>query len=190
MVPHFLAALLARWSYSLRYVYGDSDTQCAAGVRKVCLPNIFTTMPRNCADFASHQHGGDVVYVSPNPKTLQGYPPANCSSLTFLLCHFFSGGAVEESHGLLNGMFFFFVPGIGANILSSVFLPQYISVGASGGIFGLIGGCIADITLNWKLLFISGADQDSTASKRNCAAVLGLVVEIVVNLCLGLSPFG
>ena len=66
----------------------------------------------------------------------------------------FIGAAVEQSHGTVSTTILFLIPGVGGNILSAIFLPQYISVGASGGIFGLIGGCIADITLNWKLLFI------------------------------------
>jgi len=38
----------------------------------------------------------------------------------------------------------------GGTILSAIFLPDYITVGASGGIFGLIGGCIADIIVSKK----------------------------------------
>jgi membrane associated rhomboid family serine protease len=57
----------------------------------------------------------------------------------------FIGGAVEQSHGLVAAILLFAVPGVGGNILSAIFLPRYISVGASGGIFGLIGACVADI---------------------------------------------
>jgi Rhomboid family len=96
---------------------------------------------------------------------------------------------MEDSHGLLRTSFLFFVPGVGGNILSAIFLPQYISVGASGGIFGLIGGCIADISLNWKLLFIGGREHETSVFRRNFTAILCLVVEVVINLMIGLTPY-
>jgi membrane associated rhomboid family serine protease len=174
--------------------YGTCTTTTMRSLGQALVKSVSrksAAFTRNVAgSFISCQHGGVVVHVSPHLKTMQGFHSRRFSALTDLLCHGFSGGAVEESHGILNGVFLFFVPGIGGNILSSIFLPQYISVGASGGIFGLIGGCIADLTLNWKLLFISGADQDTSASKRNFAAILCLVMEIVVNLLIGLTPYG
>jgi len=60
---------------------------------------------------------------------------------------------VEQCHGFAAAAILFIIPAVGGTILSAIFLPEYISVGASGGIFGLIGACIADICINWSLLF-------------------------------------
>lgn len=100
-----------------------------------------------------------------------------------MLALWFIGGAIEQSHGVVNTVVLFLVPGIGGNILSAIFLPQYISVGASGGIFGLMGGCIADIGLNWSLLFIKDGDEtESQVWRRNFFAVFFLFFEFVINI--------
>jgi len=101
----------------------------------------------------------------------------------------FIGGAVEQSHGIVNAMILFFIPGIGGNILSAIFLPQYISVGASGGIFGLVGGCISDIVMNWQLLFIKTGENDTKTKRRNIGSIMWLAAEIVVNLIIGFTPY-
>jgi membrane associated rhomboid family serine protease len=58
-----------------------------------------------------------------------------------MLAFWFIGKAIEQSHGFIITAFLFIVPAFGGTILSTLFLKQYISVGASGGIFGLIGVC-------------------------------------------------
>jgi hypothetical protein len=65
----------------------------------------------------------------------------------------FIGRAVEQCHGTAAAVILFVIPAVGGTILSAIFLSEYITVGASGGIFGLIGACIADICMNWSLLF-------------------------------------
>jgi len=55
----------------------------------------------------------------------------------------FVGKAIEQIHGFFPAVVQFVVSAVGGTILSAIFLPEYITVGASGGIFGLIGGCIA-----------------------------------------------
>lgn len=62
-----------------------------------------------------------------------------------MLALWFVGKAVEQIHGLYPAFVLFIVPAVGGTILSAIFLPGFITVGASGGIFGLIGGCVADI---------------------------------------------
>jgi membrane associated rhomboid family serine protease len=101
-----------------------------------------------------------------------------------MLALWFIGAAIELSHGMLNTLVLFLVPGIGGNLLSALFLPQYISVGASGGIFGLMGGCLADIGLNWRLLFLRDATDETEAQlwRRNFLTVFMLVAEIGVNI--------
>ena len=49
-----------------------------------------------------------------------------------MLALWFVGSAVEWSHGFFPALIIFVVPAIGGTILSAIFLPQYISVGASG----------------------------------------------------------
>lgn len=107
-----------------------------------------------------------------------------------MLALYFIGGAVERNHGTMNTVWLFLLPGVGGNILSAIFLPHYISVGASGGIFGLIGGCVADITLNWPLLFIQSEndeEEDERTKRRHVSAVFWLVLEIIVNVVIGMT---
>ena len=106
-----------------------------------------------------------------------------------MLALWFIGAAVEQSHGFASAAILFFIPGVGGNILSAIFLPQYISVGASGGIFGLIGGCIADIALNWNLLFIRGENEDDASLSHHWSAFCWLFADIVANCLIGLTPF-
>jgi membrane associated rhomboid family serine protease len=106
-----------------------------------------------------------------------------------MLAFWFIGGAIEETHGIINTIVLFFIPGIGGNILGAIFLPQYVSVGASGGIFGLIGGCLADIFLNWNILFIKEYEDDTLTWRKNAVAIAWLVLDIVINVVLGLTPY-
>jgi len=42
------------------------------------------------------------------------------------------GYAVEQSHGFIASAILFMIPAVGGTIISAIFLPEYISVGASG----------------------------------------------------------
>jgi membrane associated rhomboid family serine protease len=105
-----------------------------------------------------------------------------------MMALYFIGGAVEQSHGFASAAVLFIIPGVGGNILSAICLPQYISVGASGGIFGLIGGCLADISLNWNLLFLK-TTTDANTRLRHFYVLFWLGVDIVINCLLGFTPF-
>jgi membrane associated rhomboid family serine protease len=98
------------------------------------------------------------------------------------------GRAVEQSHGSMSSFFMFFIPAVGGTIISAIMLPQYISVGASGGIFGLMGACIADIWLHWSLLF-SNIVNGPGGICRHFFVVAILFLDIAVNCLIGLTPF-
>ena len=66
---------------------------------------------------------------------------------------YFVGRGLERAHGAPTVLLIFLVGGVGGNVLSALFLPQYVSVGASGGIFSLLGATLADIVMNWGLIF-------------------------------------
>lgn len=101
---------------------------------------------------------------------------------------YYIGGAVEGSHGHASAAVLFLVPAVGGNILSAICLPQYISVGASGGIFGLIGGCVADISINWNLLFLKSMN-DKAERWRHMTVLFWLAFDIMLNCMIGLTPF-
>jgi membrane associated rhomboid family serine protease len=109
--------------------------------------------------------------------------------LTNMLAFWFIGGAIEEAHGIVTAIVLFFIPGVGGNILGATFLPQYISVGASGGTFGMIGGYFADIVLNWNILCSRDHDEDVLNWRKNIAAIARLAIGIIALLVLGVTPF-
>jgi membrane associated rhomboid family serine protease len=106
-----------------------------------------------------------------------------------MLALFFIGGAVEKAHGIASTAVLFIIPAVGGNILSAICLPGFISVGASGGIFGLIGGCMADICLNWNLLFLKTTMTDDNTRSRALCVLLWLAMDILINTILGFTPF-
>ena len=95
--------------------------------------------------------------------------------------------AVELCHGFLPSLLLFVFPAIGGTILSAIFLPRYISVGASGGIFGLIGACLADIFMNWGLLFNDFVTGDRV--HHHTIILIVLLLDIFINSLVGLTPF-
>lgn len=104
-----------------------------------------------------------------------------------MLALWFIGSAVEQCHGFFSSMLLFVAPAVGGTLLSAIFLPQYITVGASAGIFGLIGACLADICMNWALLFNSFVNGDNR--HRHTVVLLVLFMDIVLNSLIGLTPF-
>jgi membrane associated rhomboid family serine protease len=105
-----------------------------------------------------------------------------------VLALWFVGAAIESSHGWVAAMIIFTLSAVGGTILSAIFLPEYITVGASGGIFGFIGACLADILLNWKLLFCDFVTENGK-KHRHAMVVVALFFDIVLNSIIGLTPF-
>ena len=115
-------------------------------------------------------HAGFVHYV------------INCLALWFV------GKAIETTHGTVATAIIFIISAIGGTLLSAIFLPEYITVGASGGIFGLIGACLSDIIMNWKHLF---SDFVTENGRRNnhLLVVVFLILDILLNCLIGLTPY-
>jgi len=105
-----------------------------------------------------------------------------------MLALWFVGTAIESTHGFLAAMIVFVIPAIGGIILSAIFLPAYITVGASGGIFGLIGACLADIIMNWRLLFSDFVNENGKKHKH-AMVIIFLLVDIILNSIIGLTPY-
>ncbi|KAK6126007.1 hypothetical protein DH2020_040234 [Rehmannia glutinosa] len=65
---------------------------------------------------------------------------------------------------------------IRGSLLSALFIQSNISVGASGALFGLLGGMLSELITNW------------TIYANKVAALLTLVIIIAINLAVGILP--
>ncbi|KAG2371312.1 RHOMBOID-like protein [Vigna angularis] len=72
--------------------------------------------------------------------------------------------------------FLYVISGFGGSLLSALFIPEGISVGASGALFGLLGGMLSELLINW------------TIYANKLAALLTLIVIVVINLAVGILP--
>jgi membrane associated rhomboid family serine protease len=97
------------------------------------------------------------------------------------------GTAVERVHGTMETAAVFMLSAVGGNMASANFMPNTVSVGASGGIYGLLGICLADVLTNWDLLTIT--DSKSNDRFPYGSAIFWLSVDLVVSLGIGLMPY-
>ncbi|XP_071712179.1 RHOMBOID-like protein 2 [Rutidosis leptorrhynchoides] len=87
------------------------------------------------------------------------------------------GIRLEQQFGFLRVGLIYLLSGFGGSILSSLFIQQNISVGASGALFGLLGTMLAELITNW------------TIYSNKAAALITLILIVVVNLAVGILPF-
>jgi len=99
------------------------------------------------------------------------------------------GRAVERNHGTLVTFIIYMVSALGANILSVMMQPGYILVGASGAIFGLVGVCLADIVLNWRLLFVVFRQRSDHSWTVAFCSIIWILFDLAFNSILGWTPF-
>jgi membrane associated rhomboid family serine protease len=105
-----------------------------------------------------------------------------------MLALWFIGSAIETCHGSIAAAILFIIPAVGGTVLSALFLPEYITVGASGGIFGYVGACLSDIVMNWKLLFCDFVTENGKKHHHVVVLVI-LVLDIALNCVIGLTPY-
>jgi membrane associated rhomboid family serine protease len=86
------------------------------------------------------------------------------------------GKDIELYFGFFRVAVIYLLAGISGNILSSIFVPQLVGVGASGALYGLIGALYGDFFQNHK-----------TIQNKWCY-LFSLVLSTVVGLGIGLLP--
>ncbi|KAD3068401.1 hypothetical protein E3N88_36281 [Mikania micrantha] len=86
------------------------------------------------------------------------------------------GIRLEQEFGFIRIGLLYVISGFGGSLLSALFLQSSISVGASGAVFGLLGGMLSELITNW------------TIYANKMAALLTLVIIIVINLAVGILP--
>ncbi|XVF09822.1 hypothetical protein REPUB_Repub07fG0129600 [Reevesia pubescens] len=95
---------------------------------------------------------------------------ANMLSLVFI------GIRLEQQFGFVRIGILYLLSGFGGSVLSSLFIGNNISVGASGALFGLLGAMLSELITNWNIY------------TNKAAAVLTLLVIIAINLAIGILP--
>ncbi|XWS50575.1 hypothetical protein CRYUN_Cryun12cG0098400 [Craigia yunnanensis] len=88
----------------------------------------------------------------------------------------FIGIRLEQQFGFVRIGILYLLSGFGGSVLSSLFIRNNISVGASGALFGLLGAMLSELVTNW------------TIYTNKAAALFTLLVIIVINLAIGILP--
>ncbi|VVB05583.1 unnamed protein product [Arabis nemorensis] len=96
--------------------------------------------------------------------------------LVNMLTLLFIGIRMEREFGFIRIGLLYLISGFGGSILSALFLRSNISVGASGAVFGLLGGMLSEIFINW------------TIYSNKVVTIITLVLIVAVNLGLGVLP--
>lgn len=86
------------------------------------------------------------------------------------------GLRLEQQFGYVRIGIIYLVSGVGGSVLSSLFIRNSISVGASGALFGLLGAMLSELFTNW------------TIYSNKAAALVTLLVVIAINLAIGILP--
>ncbi|PKU70615.1 RHOMBOID-like protein 2 [Dendrobium catenatum] len=95
---------------------------------------------------------------------------ANMLSLVFI------GIRLEKQFGFVRISIIYLLSRFGGSILSSLFIRNSISVGASGALFGLLGAILSELITNW------------TIYSNKAASLLTLLLIIAINLAIGILP--
>uniref|UniRef100_A0A0D9XLN9 RHOMBOID-like protein n=1 Tax=Leersia perrieri TaxID=77586 RepID=A0A0D9XLN9_9ORYZ len=114
----------------------------------------------------------------------QGWRLVTClwlhAGLVHLLANMLSlvliGLRLEQQFGYMRVGIIYLVSGIGGSVLSSLFIRNNISVGASGALFGLLGAMLSELFTNW------------TIYTNKAAALVTLLIVIAINLAIGILP--
>ncbi|KAJ0979517.1 hypothetical protein J5N97_014991 [Dioscorea zingiberensis] len=95
---------------------------------------------------------------------------ANMLSLLFI------GIRLEQEFGFVRIGLLYVISGLGGSLMSALFSQTTIGVGASGALFGLLGGMLSELIMNW------------TIYANKFAALLTLLLVIAINLAVGILP--
>jgi membrane associated rhomboid family serine protease len=88
------------------------------------------------------------------------------------------GFPLERQFGSAVVLYIFLLSGFMGVVMSAIFNPSVVGIGASGGIFGIFGASWSELIQNWSLY-----------QGQGCKSLLQLTVVTLFNLALGLMPF-
>lgn len=78
----------------------------------------------------------------------------------------------------------YLISGLGGSILSSLFLRNSISVGASGALFGLLGAMLSELIINWTIYSNKASRSFNYISKLKPFSSLTFPIHVIDVLTL------
>lgn len=96
--------------------------------------------------------------------------------LVNMLSLVFIGIRLEQQFGFVRIGIIYLFSGFGGSVLSSLFIQNNVSVGASGALFGLLGAMLSELVTNWSIY------------SNKAAALITLFIIIIINLGIGILP--
>ncbi|KAI3450381.1 hypothetical protein Pfo_007046 [Paulownia fortunei] len=96
--------------------------------------------------------------------------------LANMLSLLFVGIRLEQEFGFVRVGLLYVISGIGGSLLSSLFVRNTISVGASGALFGLLGAMLSELLVNW------------TIYENKLESLVSLLLIILINMAVGILP--
>ncbi|XP_074294205.1 RHOMBOID-like protein 2 [Silene latifolia] len=87
------------------------------------------------------------------------------------------GIRLEQQFGFVRTTIIYILAGIGGNIISGLFVPSNVSVGASSALLGLIGAMFSELLTNWTLY------------ANKAAAVITLLITLVISTVVAVVPY-
>ncbi|KFK33229.1 hypothetical protein AALP_AA6G347100 [Arabis alpina] len=109
-------------------------------------------------------------------EPLRSNPLFGPSNGTNMITLAYLGFRLEQEFGFVKIGIIYIVSGVGGSILSSLFIRNSISNGASSAICGLIGSLLSEVLTNWSIY------------TYKVAAVLTLLFGIISSLAFGILP--
>ena len=97
--------------------------------------------------------------------------------LTNMIMQVSLGWILERKYGTVKLAVIYVFSGIGGILTSAIFIPEMLTVGASGALMGVIGMWVVDVCTNLKMIY------------RPWLSLLFIVVSLLITFGLGLLPF-
>ncbi|XP_058769769.1 RHOMBOID-like protein 2 [Vicia villosa] len=85
--------------------------------------------------------------------------------------------SIRLQFGSLRIGLIYLLSGFGGSVLSSLFIRNSISVGASGALLGLLGAMLSELLTNWSIYF------------DKVTVLIDLLIIIIINLAIGILPY-
>ena len=122
----------------------------------IVIPSLFLAPTKSTLNIFGAQNAYAQKYQGEvwrffTPVFLHGY---FLHILMNIISQIIIGSMLEKVVGSKVLIICYFLSSLGGNLLSSIMLPQSLSVGASSAIFGMIGMNVAYVLVNWKSISI------------------------------------